>query len=135
MSKICCYFFIFIYFFNIIFLVCFYFDFIVIQDLNIFIMMMFFEVEVGFYEDDREILSVYIEIFVKKQEWKIYEFVYFMLKVLIQEYVNNKFKKFGMYVFCSVVRKLGFFMWNVIVLMVSIFQFELFFFNFCRMFN
>lgn len=68
-------FFYFYLFFNIIFLVCLYFDFIVIQDLNIFIMMMFFEVEVGFYEDDREILSVYIEIFVKKQEWKIYEFV------------------------------------------------------------
>lgn len=129
MSKICCYFFIFIYFFNTIFLARLYFDFIVIQDLNIFITTTLSEAEVGFHEDDREISSVHIETFAKKQEWKIYEFVHFTPKVLTQEYANNKFKKPGMYVFCSAARKPGFFMWNVIVLMVSTLQFELPFFK------
>nr|XP_034323318.1 gamma-aminobutyric acid receptor exp-1 isoform X2 [Crassostrea gigas] len=88
-----------------------------IQDLNIFITTTLSEAEVGFHEDDREISSVHIETFAKKQEWKIYEFVHFTPKVLTQEYANNKFRKPGMYVFCSAARKPGFFMWNVIVLM------------------
>lgn len=91
-----------------------------IQDLNIFITTTLSEAEVGFHEDDREISSVHIETFAKKQEWKIYEFVHFTPKVLTQEYANNKFKKPGMYVFCSAARKPGFFMWNVIVLMCII---------------
>lgn len=103
--------------------------------MNIFITTTLSEAEVGFHEDDREISSVHIETFAKKQEWKIYEFVHFTPKVLTQEYANNKFKKPGMYVFCSAARKPEFFMWNVIVLMVSTLQFELPFFNSCRMFN
>ncbi|XP_052699882.1 gamma-aminobutyric acid receptor exp-1-like [Crassostrea angulata] len=91
-----------------------------IQDLNIFITTTLSEAEVGFHEDDREISSVHTETFAKKQEWQIYEFVHFTPKVLTQEYANNKFKKPGMYVFCSAARKPGFFMWNVIVLMCII---------------
>ncbi|XP_062603135.1 uncharacterized protein LOC134264891 [Saccostrea cucullata] len=88
-----------------------------IQDLNIFITTELSEEEVKFLEDDREISSVHAETFAKIQEWNIYEFVHFTPKALTQEYANNKYKKPGMYVFCSAGRKPGFFVWNVIVLM------------------
>lgn len=89
-----------------------------LQDLNIFITTELSDAEVGIFEDDREISSVHTEIFAKRQEWKIYEFVHFTPKDLTQEYANKKFKKPGMHVFCSAGRKPGFFVWNVIVLMV-----------------
>lgn len=88
------------------------------QDLNIFITTRLSEAEIGLYEDDREISSVHTETFAKKQEWQIYEFIHFTPKVLTQEYANKKFKKPGMNVFCSARRKPGFFLWNIIVLMV-----------------
>jgi hypothetical protein len=93
------------------------------QDLNIFITTELSDAEVGFFEDDREISSVHTETFAKKQEWGIYEFVHFTPKDLTQEYANKKFKKPGMRAFCSAGRKPGFFVWNVIVLMVRKFEF------------
>jgi hypothetical protein len=77
--------------------------------------------ELEFVEDKDELSTINVSCFVDVQEWSLYDYVesvpYTETKVFSQrQNVNAKFP--GISVGCCAVRRAGFFVWNVIVIMV-----------------
>ncbi|XP_061196753.1 gamma-aminobutyric acid receptor subunit alpha-2-like [Saccostrea echinata] len=79
--------------------------------------------ELEFVEDTEELSTINVSCFVDVQEWSLYDYVDFVpyteTKVFSQKRnVNAKFP--GISVGCCAVRRAGFFVWNVIVIMTLI---------------
>ena len=78
--------------------------------------------ELEFQEDREELSTINVSCFVDVQEWSLCDYVdsvpYTEAKVFSQKRnVNTKYP--GISVGCCAVRRAGFFVWNVIVIMVN----------------
>ena len=71
-------------------------------------------------EDNREVSNIHRETFAKEQEWYLHDCVVFTATELTKEYANTKYKNPGMYVNCYASRRSGFFVWNVMLIMVRL---------------
>lgn len=89
-----------------------------IQDLTVIISTELSEAEVALEEDTQEISSVQIDSFAKGQEWTLHECVSITPKVTTKAYTNPKFKTPAVVAGCFAGRRAGFFIWNVMLIMV-----------------
>lgn len=88
------------------------------KDLTLIISTELSEAEVGLEEDLEEMSSVQIDSFAKEQEWTLHECVSFTPKVTTKAYTNPKFKNPTVVAGCFAGRRAGFFIWNVMLIMV-----------------
>jgi len=90
-----------------------------LKDLSVIISTEHSEADVELNEEVKEISSVHTETFAKPQEWHLFDFVEFMPKITTKEYANTKYKHPGLVVSCCARRRAGFFIWNVLLIMVN----------------
>lgn len=88
------------------------------KDLTLIISTELSEAEVELEEDLEEMSSVQIDSFAKEQEWTLHECVSFTPKVTTKAYTNPKFKNPTVVAGCFAGRRAGFFIWNVMLIMV-----------------
>lgn len=97
--------------------------FVFLQYLNLIITSELPATDLEFQEDKDELSTINVSCFVDVQEWSLCDYVasvpYTESKVFSQKRnVNTKFP--GISVGCCAVRRAGFFVWNVIVIMARI---------------
>lgn len=97
--------------------------FVFLQYLNLIITSELPATELEFMEDNDELSTINVSCFVDVQEWSLCDYVasvpYTESKVFSRKRnVNTKFP--GISVGCCAVRRAGFFVWNVIVIMARI---------------
>jgi hypothetical protein len=90
-----------------------------LQDLTLIISTELSEAEIELAEDIEEISSVQIDSFAKQQEWRLHECVSITPKVTTKAYTNPKYKNPAVVVGCFAGRRAGFFVWNVMLIMVN----------------
>lgn len=95
-----------------------YVQFFFFKDLTLIISTELSEAEVELEEDLEEMSSVQIDSFAKEQEWTLHECVSFTPKVTTKAYTNPKFKNPTVVAGCFAGRRAGFFIWNVMLIMV-----------------
>ena len=76
------------------------------------------ETEVKLLDDTVNISSVNMDAFMDEQEFTIYKHVVSEHKTTSQSFTTVKHKQPKMNIMCHVARKPGFFMWNIILIMV-----------------
>lgn len=91
-----------------------------IQDLSIAVSSELSEDKVDIVEDDEEISAVNVSCFVDETEWTICDLVYSEPRTVNKEFTENQFKNPALNVKCVAVRKAGFFMYNIILIMTMI---------------
>lgn len=93
---------------------------IILQDLSVVVSTEHSEADVELFEEVKEISSVHTATFAKQQEWQLFEFIEYTPKVTTKEYANMKYKHPGLIISCCARRRAGFFIWNVLLIMVRI---------------
>ena len=94
-----------------------------LKDLSIAVSSELSEDKVDIVEDDEEISAVNVSCFVDETEWTICDLVYSEPRTVNKEFTENQFKNPALNVKCVAVRKAGFFMYNIILIMVRIYNF------------
>ncbi|XP_033726406.1 gamma-aminobutyric acid receptor subunit rho-2-like [Pecten maximus] len=91
------------------------------QSLSLQITSELSESKVAIEEDNKEISAINVSCFVDEQEWLLYDFVESVQEVSTREFSTKKHIQFPwLVVGCSAVRRAGFFVWNVIMIMTLI---------------
>ncbi|XP_012946833.2 glycine receptor subunit alphaZ1 [Aplysia californica] len=88
-----------------------------IQDLSLLITSNHQENEVDLEEDQEDISNVVTQSFVDESEWHLKKFVQCEPRVTEDEFVQNKYRKPGLFFRCCVIRRAGFFVWNIMLIM------------------
>ena len=77
------------------------------------------EDKIEIVEDDEEISAVNVSCFVDETEWTICDLVYSEPRIVNKEFTDLMFKNPALNVKCVAIRRAGFFMYNIILIMVS----------------
>ncbi|KAK3762467.1 hypothetical protein RRG08_009855 [Elysia crispata] len=88
-----------------------------IQDLSVLITSDHPEEEIELEEDEEDMSNVVTHSFVDESEWHLKKFVQCEPRVTEDEYERNKYKKPGLFFRCCVIRRAGFFIWNIMLIM------------------
>ena len=89
------------------------------QDLTVTVSTERDENEVEFVEDKNESSAVNVESFVDEQEWELYKYIAVWSKIN-QEAIRSSNKRHPTFsVACKASRRSGFFIWNILVVMVT----------------
>lgn len=76
--------------------------------------------QVSLVEDRSALGSVNVNAFMDAQEWKLYKHVESFKDITTVEYASSTVHPI-LHVQCRVSRKIGYFMWNIVFIMVSAF--------------
>ncbi|KAK3776583.1 hypothetical protein RRG08_037089 [Elysia crispata] len=91
-----------------------------IQDLSLLITSDFKEEVIQLEEDEEDISCVVTDTFVDEQEWDLKKFVQCEPRTTIDQFSKDKYRRPGLFFRCCVIRKAGFFIWNIICNMAII---------------
>ena len=94
--------------------------FIFLQDLSVAVASELSDEKVEIVEDDEEISAVNVSCFVDDTEWTICDLVYSEPRVTRQEFTDTQFKNPALNVKCVAIRRAGFFLYNIILIVVSV---------------
>ncbi|XP_064646448.1 cys-loop ligand-gated ion channel-like [Lineus longissimus] len=78
------------------------------------------DTEVELLEDTDQASTIQMDSFKDASEWHLYKHVDISKKVTTKEYTNSKYKYSVILGSCFAVRKYGFFLWNVLLIMLFI---------------
>ena len=90
------------------------------QDLSVAVSSELSDDKVEIIEDDEEISAVNVSCFVDDTEWTICDLVYSEPRVTRQEFTDTQFKNPALNVKCVAIRRAGFFLYNIILIVVGI---------------
>ena len=93
---------------------------VLIQDLSVAVSSELSDDKVEIVEDDEEISAVNVSCFVDDTEWTICDLVYSEPRVTRQEFTDTQFKNPALNVKCVAIRRAGFFLYNIILIVVGI---------------
>ncbi|GFS08284.1 gamma aminobutyric acid receptor subunit [Elysia marginata] len=88
-----------------------------IQDLSVLITSDHPEDDIQLEEDEEDMSNVVTHSFVDESEWHLKKFVQCEPRVTEDEYEKDKYKKPGLFFRCCVIRRAGFFVWNIMLIM------------------
>lgn len=91
-----------------------------IQDLSVAVASELSDDKVEVVEDDEEISAVNVSCFVDETEWTICDLVYSEPRVTRQEFTDTQFKNPALNVKCVAIRRAGFFLYNIILIVTMI---------------
>ncbi|XP_067664936.1 cys-loop ligand-gated ion channel-like [Haliotis asinina] len=91
-----------------------------IQDLSILITSESPPTDVELVELNSTVSHVNVDSFVDQQEWGLYDFVVGEKRLMPNEYSSMKYKRPGMVFRCCAVRKVGYFTWNIMLIIAMI---------------
>jgi len=77
------------------------------------------ENEIEFVEDPRERCALNVDSFVDEQEWKLHKYIHVWTKTREEAYKNTKNKHPCFSAATKASRRPEFFVWNILVVMVS----------------
>merc|ERR1712110_1105469 len=87
-----------------------------IQDLSLLVTSELSEQEINMLEEE-DISNVVTHSFVDESEWHLKKFVQCTPRITENEFTQNKYKKPGLFFRCCVIRRAGFFLWNIMLVM------------------
>lgn len=93
---------------------------IVLQDLTITVTSDKGELEVELVEDQGEGCGINVQSFVDEQEWHLHSHVHTWRKITTKVVQNAKYKHPALSAACKASRRPGFFVWNILVVMVTL---------------
>ncbi|XP_067667672.1 cys-loop ligand-gated ion channel-like [Haliotis asinina] len=91
-----------------------------IQDLSILITSESPPTDVELVELNSTVSHVNVDSFVDQQEWGLYDFVVGEKRLMPNEYSSIKYKRPGFIFRCCAVRKVGYFTWNIMLVITMI---------------
>ena len=90
------------------------------QDLTVSIRSDRSEAEVTLLEDESEVSGINVQSFVDEQEWKLHSFVDTWKRLSATEYAQSRFRYPIISTSCRASRRPGFFLWNILFVMVRV---------------
>ncbi|KAK3590900.1 hypothetical protein CHS0354_020877 [Potamilus streckersoni] len=90
------------------------------QDLSIIVCTELPETVAELVEDDYEVSIVNVQCFVDEQEWKLHDFVDSEKREVSKDFTDVKFRNPGLIMRTVAERRAGFFIWNILVIMMLI---------------
>ena len=76
--------------------------------------------ELEFIEDERERCTLSVHEFVDEQEWKLHKYIHTWTKTREEAFKTTKNKHPAFAAACKASRRPGFFIWNILVVMVRL---------------
>jgi hypothetical protein len=94
------------------------------QDLSIVVSSELDDDDVDIIEDNEEVSAVNVLCFVDDTEWTVRDFVYSEPRQFNKEIAETQFKNPALLVKCVATRNAGFFLYNIILIMVSLYLYN-----------
>lgn len=70
--------------------------------------------------DDQDLSTIEVNTFVDEQEWKLRDFVHYRKKLIKKEFREDTQAEYPVItMICEAQRRPGFFMWNIVLIMVN----------------